>query len=101
MKAMSNIMWIQSYSKTYKDITKEQIWQAWLDVNNWPKWDKELEYCKMEGEFRVGREFILKPLGSPSIKITLSEITPNQKFTDYCDFFGARMYDIHELDETE
>lgn len=93
-------MWIKSYSKTYQNIKKEDIWRLWSDVNNWPKWDKELEYCKMEGTFTKGNQFILKPLQGPKVKITLSEIVPYKKFTDYTKFPGAIMYDTHELEET-
>lgn len=39
-------------------------------------------------------------LGGPKVTLTLSEVVPQQKFTDYCQFFGARMYDAHELEET-
>jgi hypothetical protein len=93
-------MWIKSYSKIFQDVKKEDIWQLWSDVNNWPKWDKELEYCEMEGEFVQGNHFILKPVGGPKVKIILSEVKMNKKFTDYCKFLGATMYDDHELEET-
>lgn len=93
-------MWVKSYSKVYPDVKKEDIWELWADVNNWPKWDKELEYCKLEKPFITGSQFILKPLGGPKVRITLSEVIINQKFTDYCKFFGATMYDAHELKET-
>lgn len=93
-------MWTKSYSKIFQDISKEDIWGAWADVNNWPKWDKELEYCKLEGSFEVGRQFILKPVGGPKVRIVLSEVLINKKFTDYCKFFGATMYDDHLLEDT-
>lgn len=95
-------MWVKTFSKVYKGVQKEHIWQAWSDVNNWPKWDGELEYCDLQGEFVQGEQFILKPAGGPKVKITLSEVCRNEKFTDYCKFFGATMYDAHELrDEPE
>ncbi|CAN5407870.1 hypothetical protein BH10PSE19_BH10PSE19_03620 [soil metagenome] len=93
-------MWIKSYSKVYSGIKREDIWRIWADVNNWPKWDKELEFCKMESDFTKGSQFILKPIGGPKVKITLSEVVINRKFTDYCKFLGATMQDAHELEET-
>jgi hypothetical protein len=93
-------MWIRSYSKVYKNIKKEDIWRLWSDVNNWPMWDKELEYCKMKGAFAEGTQFILKPKGGPKVNIVLSEVETNKKFTDYCKFLGATMYDAHNLEET-
>lgn len=93
-------MWVKSYSKIYQGVKKEDIWLLWADVKNWPKWDKELEYCKIEDAFEKGKQFILKPMGGPKIKITLSEVVPNKKFTNYCHFFGAKMLFYHELHET-
>ena len=91
-------MWIKSYSQIYQDVNKEEIWQLWSDVNNWQQWDKEVEYCRMEKPFIEGSQFILKPVGGPKVKIILSEVVPNEKFTDYCHFFGATMHDAHELE---
>ncbi len=93
-------MWTKSFSKIYPEVKKEAVWGLWKDVNHWPQWDTELEYCKMESEFIAGSQFMLKPIGGPKVKITLSEVVPNKTFTDYCRFFGATMHDIHELEET-
>lgn len=90
-------MWVKSYSKVYENVKKEDIWRLWADVNNWPMWDNELDYCKMDSDFAQGNQFVLKPKGGPKVKITLSEVIFNEKFTDYCKFVGATMFDSHEL----
>ncbi|HEV2614677.1 MAG TPA: polyketide cyclase [Gammaproteobacteria bacterium] len=93
-------MWSRTFSKIYTGVTKEAIWAYWADVNHWPVWDRELEYCKMEKPFIAGTDFILKPKGGPNIKIILSTVIPNKQFTDYCKFIGATMFDDHVLEET-
>jgi hypothetical protein len=93
-------MWVRSYSKIYPNVKKEAVWRVWADVNNWPKWDNELEYCKLDAAFAQNNQFILKPKAGPKVKITLSEVVENTKFTDYCQFLAATMYDAHELEET-
>lgn len=93
-------MWIRTYSKIFKNIKKETIWQIWTDVNNWPKWHGDLEYCKLEGAFAVGNHFMLKPKGVKAFKIELTRVEEGRKFTDCTSFFGAKMYDTHELEET-
>ncbi len=93
-------MWIKSYSKIYSGVKKEDIWRLWSDVNNWPRWDSELEYCELKGEFVAGNQFILKPMGGPKVNIILSEVVKNKCFTDYAKFPGAVMYDAHELEDT-
>lgn len=94
-------MWTKSYSKIFTGVSKERIWAIWTDINNWPRWHGDLDYCKLEGSFAVGSHFMLKPKGAPAVKITLTEILPGQEFTDCTHFLGARMYDTHKLEETK
>ena len=93
-------MWTRSFSKVYPDVRKEDVWQLWTDINNWPKWHGDLDDCKMEGAFKVGNHFLLKPKGMKAVKIMLTEIEEGKKFTDCTTFFGARMYDTHAMEET-
>lgn len=93
-------MWIRTYSKEYKGIKKSDIWQLWIDVNNWHTWHADLDYCKLEGSFKVGNHFILKPKGAPEVKIKLVEIEHERRFKDCTRFFGAKMFDTHEIEET-
>lgn len=93
-------MWSQSFSRIYPNISKEKIWAAWSEVNNWPQWDKGLDYCDMRDSFTEGTKFILKPKGGPKVKIFISKIIPTQEFSDYCKFPGAKMFDEHFLEDT-
>lgn len=94
-------MWIRSHTQVVEGVKKDDIWRIWIDVNNWPKWHGDLEYCKMDGPFAVGNHFMLKPKGAPAVKIELMEIEEGRKFTDCTTFFGAKMYDTHEIEETK
>lgn len=91
-------MWTKEYSKFYPDVKPEDIWKIWIDIDNWPKWHSDLEYCKLEGEFKVGNHFILKPKGVKAVRITLTEINNGKSFTDLTTFFGAKMYDTHSME---
>ena len=93
-------MWTATYEKTFKNISKEQIWSAWSDVSSWPKWDKELEEVKIDGAFAVGNKFTLKPKGGPKVSTFITEVKPLKVFTDYTAFPLAKMFDYHELEET-
>jgi hypothetical protein len=93
-------MWTRSYSIVTKEVTKEQMWQLFADVNNWHKWDKGIDYAKMEGNFEKGNMFELKPKGGPKVKIKLVETTPNRSFTDFTKFPLAKMYGQHTFEET-
>lgn len=93
-------MWTRTHSKVYEGINKEKIWAIWTDVNNWSSWHGDLDYCKLDGPFAVGSFFMLKPKGAPAVKITLTEIIEGKEFTDCTQFFGAKMYDTHKMEET-
>ena len=93
-------MWTKTYSKTFQGIKQEEIWRIWTDINNWPTWHGDLDYCKMEGDFKVGNHFMLKPKGIKPVKIMITEIAAGQSFTDCTKFFGAEMYDTHSMENT-
>jgi hypothetical protein len=93
-------MWIATYEKTFKNVSKEAVWSAWANVNSWTKWDKELDEVKMDGDFAVGTKFLLRPKGGPKVSITITEVKPMKIFTDSTSFPMARMIDYHELEET-
>ena len=88
-------MFSKKFIKKYSGVKKESIWQGWRDVVNWPKWDNELEYCNFSGDFVVGNTFMLKPKGSPKVRVTLSAVESNARFVSFCHFVGARMENDH------
>jgi hypothetical protein len=94
------IMWMRSFSKVYSGVQKEDVWRIWSDVNNWPKWDKDFEYSKMEGSFSNGNSYVVKPLHSHKMKYTLAQVVENERFLNYCHFLGATIYHSHELEDT-
>jgi hypothetical protein len=93
-------MWKRSYSVITKDVTKEQMWKLFADVNNWHTWDAGIEFAKMEGRFEKGNHFLLRPKGGPNVKVELIETIENKKFTDVTRFPLAKMYDEHVFEET-
>jgi hypothetical protein len=59
-----------------------------------------LDDCKLEGDFKVGNHFFLKPKGIKPVKIVLKEINEGYSFTDCTSFFDSTMYDTHSMKET-
>jgi polyketide cyclase/dehydrase/lipid transport protein len=93
-------MWKKSHSVISKEVTREQMWKLFSNVNNWHTWDQGIEFAKMEGQFVQGNHFLLRPKGGPTVKIELLETVPNKKFTDVTRFPLAKMYDEHVFEET-
>jgi hypothetical protein len=94
-------MWTRTHSKLYPGVSQDAVWRIWIDVNNWVKWHGDLDYCKMEGPFKVGNHFMLKPKGVNPVKIVLTEVEEGRQFTDCTQFFGAKMFDTHLMEETK
>ena len=93
-------MWARTYTTISKEVSKEQMWKLFADVNNWHTWDQGIEYAKIEGKFEEGNHFILKPKKGPKVKIALVETIENQKFTDFTKFPLAKMYGEHTFMDT-
>lgn len=92
-------MWSSSYSTTVKGLSASDVWKVWTDVNHWHAWQDDIEYARLDGEFRTGTMFRFKPKGGPNINIEVTEVIPNEIFVDLTKFPLARMYDSHELIE--
>lgn len=94
-------MWTHTWEKTYQNVGKQAIWQLWADINNWPKWHDDLEYCQLHGKFEKGSFFTLKPKNMRGVNIEITDIQPGLAFTDCTTFWGAKMYDTHSMVETD
>ncbi len=90
-------MWSKTYSEKVSDVTAEQVWQVWADVDRWHTWQSDLEYAKLAGRFEAGGYFLLKPKGGPRVTIDLVDVRPNEGFRDRTKFPLARMYGEHEF----
>jgi hypothetical protein len=93
-------MWTKSHSIVTKDVTKEQMWKLFADVNNWPSWDKSVAMATLEGEFKKGNHFMFQPAGGPKLKILIAEAIENSNFTDCTSFPLAKMYGEHIFEDT-
>ena len=93
--------WQSEYVAVVQDVSREEIWSAWADVDNWNKWDLDLEFTKLEGDFARGSWFTLRPKGGPTVRIQFAEVVPLERYTDLTRFPGARMWGIHDVRDTD
>ena len=93
-------MWTKTFSEVYQDVQAKDVWRLWADINNWPAWHADLEGCHLEGAFSVGNTFTLKPKGMKAVQISITEMEEGISFTDCTAFPGAKMFDMHRLEET-
>jgi hypothetical protein len=81
------------------DVSKEAIWKTWADVENWKQWDEGLEWCRMEGEFKAGTSYTLKPKGGAEARSTIVTCEPLKGFSDVSRLPLAELEFVHELSE--
>lgn len=93
-------MWTKSHVVITKEVTKEQMWKLFSDVNNWQTWDESIEFAHLDGKFEQGNFFVFQPKGGPKIKLKILESIENYKFVDLTTFPFAKMYGDHTFEET-
>lgn len=93
-------MWTRSHSIVTREVTKEQLWKLFADVNSWQSWDQGIEFARLEGKFEKGNFFMLRPKGGPNVKVELLETKENKMFLDVTKFPLAKMYDEHRFEDT-
>lgn len=93
-------MWTGSHVVITKEVTKEQMWKLFSDVNNWQTWDESIEFAHLDGKFEQGNFFVFQPKGGPKIKLKILEAIENYKFVDLTTFPFAKMYGDHTFEET-
>ncbi len=91
-------MWCKKVSiKT--NASRKGIWKLWADVENWNKWDKEVEFSKLNGKFEQGTYGILKSRKSPKSKFILISVKEGEEFTTRSFLPLAKMDFIHQINE--
>lgn len=93
-------MWKRIFNKTYSGVSRERVWDNLININQWPTWHGDLDYCQLQGPFKAGSTFILKPKKMRPVTIRITEVNEGHSFTDCTTFFGAKMYDTHTLKDT-
>ncbi|WP_165360723.1 SRPBCC family protein [Candidatus Chloroploca sp. Khr17] len=83
------------------DVSKEQIWQLWSDVEHWNKWDHDVKWCKLDGNFEVGTTLTLQPVEGPTSTSVITQCDYLQGFTNIAKLPLSKMNFIHNITEHE
>ncbi len=83
------------------DASKEQIWNLWSDVKNWNKWDEEIKFSHLDGDFEVGTLGVLKPTKGPKSKFKIYSTNKPNEFTAIFYLPLTKAYFTHELIEKD
>jgi hypothetical protein len=75
----------------------KNIWDIWEKVEDWPTWDKELEWAKLENGFELHARGALKPKGMSVYHFKITGFDQGKSFTTHTPLFMANMTFVHEL----
>lgn len=89
-------MWQGQYETT-TDVPAAALCKAIADVNNWSKWDSDLEFAKLDQPPGKGTAFVLKPKGGPKISMSIEEFVPSTRFVDISHLPLGKMRTVHEF----
>jgi len=93
-------MWTKTYSITTNEVTKEQIWKLFTNVNNWQEWNEQIEFAKLEGKFESGNHYQIKPKNGRVVTVNLLEVEEYKHCLESGNFPLAKMYYDHLIEET-
>jgi len=77
------------------------IWNLWVDVPSWPKWDHELEWSFLDGPFKVGSTGKLKPKGWFASKFSLVSVEEGKAHSDRTEMPFTKVIFSHSLTSSE
>jgi len=93
-------MWTKSHTIVTNEVTKEQMWKLFTDINNWHVWNNEIEFAKLEGKFETGNNYLIQPKNGRTVNVELLEVVENKHCLESGKFPLAKMYYDHILEET-
>lgn len=80
--------------------TPQAIFDLWADVDNWAAYDHGIEWAKLDGDFKVGGTYKLKPKGGPKVSATIKVIEQNKHFVDVSHLPGAQLQFDHQINQS-
>jgi hypothetical protein len=61
-----------------------EVWKAWTDVPNWPRWDQSKEIARLDGPFIPGTSGWAKQRGNLGGPFTITMVEPGRRWTSEC-----------------
>ncbi|WP_431026713.1 hypothetical protein [Lysinibacillus sp. LZ02] len=84
-------------------VSPRSIWNLYLNVAEWTKWDKSISDAKLDGSFENGTTGYLTPIGQEPLYFSLKEVKENKYFSNvtYIKQAGIQINFYHLLETEE
>jgi uncharacterized protein YndB with AHSA1/START domain len=83
--------------ETVVQISPAKLFEAIVDIRNWPVWDSGIESTEHDGRLEPGARFSLKPKGGPTVSMSVETAEAPSRFVDVCHLPLAKMRTVHEF----
>lgn len=77
--------------------TADKIFNLYLDVESWAKWDPEVDFVHLPDGLKVGAKGSLKPRQGPKASIEITEVTIGKSFIVSSKLPFCQMLFAHDL----
>jgi Polyketide cyclase / dehydrase and lipid transport len=67
----------------------------WVDHSTWGDWSPDTEWVRLDDAPALGTTGVIKPVGGPKTRFTISAFDPNHEYTDTSFLPGARLVFQH------
>ena len=77
----------------------ETIWKLWSDVDEWPRWNADLERAELAGPFAEGSAITMFPRADEPIELTIAEAEAPRAFVDQADLGAVLVRTAHRIEQ--
>jgi len=76
----------------------QDIWSLWSDVENWGRWNTEIEQIEIDGPFATGTNILMTPPGQDPIPLRIAEVVAGELFVDEARFDDLLLRTLHRIE---
>lgn len=81
--------------------TPEKIWRLWADVEQWPRWNADIEQIELSGPFAPGSRIVMKPAGEEPVELQIAEASEPELFVDEADLRQIVVRTTHRVERLD
>jgi hypothetical protein len=90
-------MWTTEHS-IETTVRPEAIWRRWVEVEQWPEWNADIERIELEGRFAPGGTIAMTPRGQDTVELRIAEAIENELFVDEAEVEGTVVRTTHLIE---
>jgi uncharacterized protein YndB with AHSA1/START domain len=91
-------MWEVEHA-TQTSASREQVWRAWADVEQWPTWNGDIKEISLDGDFAPGSTIRMVLNSGDQVDLRIVEAAEPDHFVDEAIVEGATVRTTHRVED--